>query len=174
MNIEKRLGCDSIDESIYRCFVDGRSWCFAESLTGRELGLSESKQDKIYFPRRERILDEIAKVCADHGGKLFKSKAKGAEWAILGASYYWDPDRVAKLHAQGYKVTYFTNAVRFFGLESLWKSDVQERFFEKERVPSLPSPTARLLGKAASGAVAVAKAGIDKKVDVLGRIFGWR
>lgn len=47
MNIEKRLGCDPIDDSIYRCFVDGQSWCFAESLAEGELRLSESKQDKI-------------------------------------------------------------------------------------------------------------------------------
>lgn len=33
MNIEKMLGCDPIDDSIYRCFVDEQSWCFAESLT---------------------------------------------------------------------------------------------------------------------------------------------
>lgn len=77
MNIEKRLGCDPIDDSIYRCFVDGQSWCFAESLAEGELRLSESKQGKIYFPRREQILDEIARVYADHGGKLYKSKAKG-------------------------------------------------------------------------------------------------
>lgn len=174
MNIEKRLGCDPIDDSIFRCFVDGQSWCFAESLTERELTLSESKQDKIYFSRRERVLDEIAKVCTGHDGKLYKSKAKGAAWAILGASRYWDPDRIGRLHAEGYKVTYFTNAVRFFGLEKLWKCDVQERFFEEECALSLPSPAARPFGKAISGAVSTAKVGIDKKADVLRRILGWR
>lgn len=172
MNIEKRLGCDPIDDSIYRCFVDGQSWCFAESLAEGELRLSESKQGKIYFPRREQILDEIARVYADHGGKLYKSKAKGAAWAILGASHYWDPDRVTKLHAEGYKVTYFTNAVRLFGLERLWECDVQERFFEEERSSSLPSPAAQLLGKAASRAATAAKTGAGKKSGLLGRLFG--
>lgn len=172
MNIEKRLGCDPIDGSIYRCFVDGQSWCFAESLTEGELRLSESKQDKIYFPRREKVLDEIARACADHGGKLYKSKAKGAAWAILGASHYWDPDRVAKLHAEGYKVTYFTNAVRFFGLEKLWECDVQERFFEEERSSSLPSPAAQLLGKAVLRAATAAGTDAGKKSGLLSRLFG--
>lgn len=138
----------------------------------RGLRLSESKQDKIYFPRREQILDEIARACADHGGKLYKSKAKRAAWAIFGASHYWDPDRVAKLHAEGYKVTYFTNAVRLFGLERLWECDVQERFFGEECSSSLPSPAAQLVGRAVSGAAAAAKTGAGKKGGFLSRLFG--
>lgn len=69
-------------------------------------------------------------------------------------------------------MTYFTNAVRFFGLERLWECDVQEKFFEEERAPSLRSPASQLLGRAASRAAASAKTGAGKKSGLLGRLFG--
>lgn len=131
-DIAKMLGCDPIDDEICKCFLVGASWCEAESMTASELKLSEKKVEEIYFARREKVQEALAEECEKRGGKLYKSKAKAAKWAVLGNHWKWDPEVVADFHSQGYKVTIFTEALRYFGIDDLWKCSVQENHFKKQ------------------------------------------
>lgn len=129
MDAENEPIYDKIDEDIYQCFIEGASWCFNETLTEEELKLDETTQEAIYYQRREKVIAEIAQICSEHDGKLFKSKAKNAKCAIIGAIGYWSYSRVEELHSQGYKVTNWTSAIRYFKLEDFWKCENQDRAY---------------------------------------------
>lgn len=124
---------DEIDEDIYKCFIDGASFCHAESLTHSELELPDSRQDKLYTDRKSNMLAAIAEVCEQKDGRLYKSKAKAVKWVIVGSAYNWHISRVENLRNKGYKVTNLPAAIRFFGLEEYWNCDNQIAFYEDHK-----------------------------------------
>ena len=131
--IELELGCDEIDESICKCFLVGKSWCEAESMTKKELKLSDRKRDEIYFSRRERMQELLSEECAKRGGKLYQSKAKAAKWAIMGTVWKWDKDIIEDFRAQGYRVTILTAALRYLAIDDCWECATQEAHYVSQR-----------------------------------------
>ena len=94
-----------IDDDIYKCFIAHQS------------GMCDAIGTWDDFRKVEA---EIARICKEHGGRYYKSKAKGAKFAII-FSPHAQTDRDAwDLQQDGYKVTSFDLAVAFFGLEATW------------------------------------------------------
>ncbi len=108
---------DDIDDDIYRCFISDKGG-FADLAAG---------------DRFERALLKWADICAQNGGKLFKSSAKGAKFAIIQNYTARLPERIKELHADGYKVTNFERIVTQFGLGEYWDVEAVERNFERFR-----------------------------------------
>ena len=67
-----------------------------------------------------KVEDEIVRICKDRGGRYYKSKAKGAKFAIIFSPYARTANEVWSLQQAGYKVTTFDRAVAHFGLAHLW------------------------------------------------------
>ena len=94
-----------IDDDILRCFIAHQSgMCDA-------IGTWEEFQ---------KVEDEISRICKDRGGRYYKSKAKGAKFAIIFSPYSRTANEVWRLQQAGYKVTTFDRAVVHFGLSHLW------------------------------------------------------
>lgn len=91
-----------IDDEVYKCFVAHRS------------GMCEAIGTWDIFQRLE---DQIAELCKSKGGRYFKTKAKGAKFAIIFSPYALSAGEVWCLQQEGYKVTSFDQAITHFGLE---------------------------------------------------------
>lgn len=96
---------DEIDEDIYKCFIAYQS------------GMSENigTWDKFH-----KVEDEISNICSANGGKLYKSPAKSAKFAIIFSPHNRTYSNVKSLKDKGYKVTTFENSLSFFRLEHMW------------------------------------------------------
>lgn len=125
---------DPIDDDVYSCFITGSGVCQAE--TGTVAPIQPNDSGEAEDPGRaimERLESAIAQCCAEHGGRLYRSKAKGAKFAIVRSGWCWRYSFVEELHGQGYKVTSLSALVRHMGLTSLWDADHQERYWEESR-----------------------------------------
>ena len=94
-----------IDDDINRCFIAFRS------------GMCEAIGSWDAFEKLEATISEC---CKTKGGRYFKSKAKGAKFAIIFSPYSISPFEVWTLQQEGYKVTSFDRAVTHFGLGDMW------------------------------------------------------
>lgn len=94
-----------IDEDIFKCFIAHQSgMCDA-------IGTWEDFR---------KIENEIAQLCKTQGGRYFKSKAKGAKFAIIFSPHAQTANEVWSLQQDGYKVTSFDRAISHFDLEEKW------------------------------------------------------
>ena len=64
--------------------------------------------------------NEISLLCKAQGGRYYKSKAKGAKFAIIFSPHAQTTTEVWSLQQEGYKVTSFDRAIAYFGLEEMW------------------------------------------------------
>ncbi|WP_199227570.1 3'-5' exonuclease [Limnohabitans sp. T6-5] len=94
-----------IDNDIYQCFIAHRSGM------SNVIGSWEDFQT---------VENEMALICKEKGGRYYKSKAKGAKFAIIFSPYAQTANDVLRLQQEGYKVTSFDRAVAFFQLQSMW------------------------------------------------------
>ncbi len=99
------LNFSTIDEDIFECFIASRS------------GMCSAIGEWEDFYRVEA---EIGRICKDHGGRYYKTKAKGAKFAIIFNPHFHSAEAVWSLQQDGYKVTTFDRVVNHFGLTHLW------------------------------------------------------
>lgn len=102
---KKPIKYSTLDKDIFTCFIAHKS------------GWINFAQGREHFSEIEK---EIARVCRERGGHYYKSKAKGAKFAIILYPYAQTAYNVWSLQKEGYKVTAFDLALQYFGLESLW------------------------------------------------------
>ena len=94
-----------IDDDISKCFIAHRSgMCDA-------IGTWEDFK---------KVENEIALRCKSHGGRYYKSKAKGAKFAIIFSPHAQTANEIWNLQQEGYKVTSFDRAIACFGLQEIW------------------------------------------------------
>lgn len=96
---------DDIDSDIYRCFIVYKNEFNDLIKTFEKLILAEQ---------------EIAKICESKGGRYYKSKAKGANFAVIFSTRYHTIDTVYRLQQSGYKVTTFDRALKYFSIAHMW------------------------------------------------------
>lgn len=96
---------DEIDNDIYRCFIAHKSGLCDFIGTHAQLNLIE---------------EQIEKLCASNKGRYYKSKAKGAKFAIIFSTSNHSPGSVYRLQQDGYKVTTFDRVLVYFGLTHMW------------------------------------------------------
>ena len=95
----------AIDNDIYSCFISHQS------------GMCDAIGSHQEF---RHVENEITRICKEKGGRYYKSKAKGAKFAIIFSPHAQTDGDIWDLQEQGYKVTSFDKAVLYFGLNSLW------------------------------------------------------
>lgn len=104
-SLETPITYSLIDDDISRCFISHPSgMCNA-------IGTWEE------FKKVENL---IALLCKEQGGRYYRSKAKGAKFAIIFSPYAQTASEVWSLQQEGYKVTSFDRAIAYFGLKELW------------------------------------------------------
>lgn len=94
-----------IDDDISKCFIAYPS------------GMCDAIGTWEDFHNVER---ELAKQCKTRGGRYYKSKAKGAKFAIIFSPHAQTVNEVCSLRQDGYKVTTFDRVIAYFGLEEMW------------------------------------------------------
>ncbi len=102
---DSSIACSPIDEEIFNCFIAERS------------GMCEAIGTWEDF---RKIEAEISQRCKAHGGRFYKSSAKGAKFAIIFSPYAQNSNHIFKWLEKGYKVTTFDKAINHFGLEEMW------------------------------------------------------
>jgi len=95
---------DEITEDIYRCFLHG------------------SPIPK-YQKQFAKVTELIGKKCTENGGRLYKSAAKGANYAIEADYNKYTADHFDDLRQRGYKVITLEQAVQYMHLEKYWAID---------------------------------------------------
>lgn len=104
---------DEITDEIYHCFLIGGNWDVEQAIG-------------------EAAVEKVARKCKEFGGRLFKTKAKSAKFAILKTIYDREYTKVKILQAEGYKVTTWENALKYMGLQELWDIEYQEELYKKQ------------------------------------------
>lgn len=106
---------DSIDDDIWCCYFESPN------------GFPDLKTKKQF----ELLTVKITHLCKMHGGKLYKTRAKAAKFAILVSPSSKKQDNVDHIREMGYKVTTLENAVKFFGLEKHWDIAASENHYQE-------------------------------------------
>ena len=87
----------------------------------------------------------IAKKCEEHGGRLYKTAAKSAKYAIMADYREYADDDFSRLRKGGYKAVTLEQAVEYMGLQKLWDGTVIEsRLKEHATVLAVTSNTRRI------------------------------
>lgn len=102
---------DDIDNNIYHCFIS-------------DTHMIENRD------RFNKAVEAIDRECKKNNGKLYKTAAKSAKYAIIFDYRYRIFSNVEHLHAKGFKVTSFELALKYFGLEHMWDS---KKHMQQER-----------------------------------------
>lgn len=92
---------DPITDEIYRCYIHGTP--------------TTALQAK--FPK---LIAAISEKCEQHDGKLYKTAAKGANYAIEAQLCNYTDDHFDYLRKKGHKVVTLEQAVEYMGLQRLW------------------------------------------------------
>jgi hypothetical protein len=109
---------DQLDESVIWCYiVDG----VPDLISG------STKKDTA------NILKKAAEVCKKHGGRLYRTRNKKAEFAIVWSNKSRLPSSVSKLRQQGFKVAILESALWFMGLDHLINKHAIQESFKKWR-----------------------------------------
>lgn len=95
---------DEITEDIYKCFI-------------------HSSPIPKYQKQFTKVTEWIGKKCAENGGRLYKSAAKGANYAIEADYNKYTTDHFDDLRQRGYKVVTLEQAVQYMHLEKYWVID---------------------------------------------------
>lgn len=101
---------DPIDDDLWRCF-----------LAGDDLFMTFIPQQQIRGFR-----DAFGAMCAEHGGRLYKTEAKSAKFAVLTGPRSRFRQEVERLRALGYKITSIEEVVQAFGMEDLWNIEAAQ------------------------------------------------
>ena len=104
---------DEITEDIYRCFIHG------------------SPIPK-YQKQFAKVTELIGKKCTENGGRLYKSAAKGANYAIEADYNKYTADHFDDLRQHGYKVVTLEQVVQYMHLEKYWVTDEIQVEINKE------------------------------------------
>lgn len=95
---------DEITKDIYKCFI-------------------HSSPIPKYQKQFTKVTELIGKKCTENGGRLYKSAAKGATYAIEADYTKYTADHFDDLRQRGYKVVTFEQAVQYMHLEKYWAID---------------------------------------------------
>ncbi|HIV97267.1 MAG TPA: hypothetical protein H9745_06710 [Candidatus Agathobaculum stercoravium] len=98
---------DPITDDIYWCYIQGRP-------------------DADLQKKFTKLTAAIAKKCEEHGGRLYKTAAKSAKYAIIADYRYYTDDNFSYPRENGYKVVTLEQAVEYMGLQKLWDGTVIE------------------------------------------------
>lgn len=111
---------DPITDDIYWCYIQG-------------------SPDADLQKKFTKLTAAIAKKCEEHGGRLYKTAAKSAKFAIIADYRYYTNDDFASRRKNGYQVVTLEQAVEYMGLNKLWDAGViQARLNEHAAVLSRP------------------------------------
>lgn len=111
---------DPITDDIYWCYIQG-------------------SPDADLQKKFTKLTAAIAKKCEEHGGRLYKTAAKSAKFAIIADYRYYTNDDFASRRKNGYQVVTLEQAVEYMGLQKLWDAGViQARLNEHAAVLSRP------------------------------------
>lgn len=114
---------DPITDDIYWCYIQG-------------------SPDADLQKKFAKLTSAIAKKCDEHGGRLYKTAAKSAKYAIMADYRYYTDDNFDYRRASGYKVVTLEQAVNYMGLQKLWDDSViQARLNEHAKVLARPCQT---------------------------------
>lgn len=114
----KPIKYDEIDDDIWWCYIDSRN------------GMCDAIGSWDNFEKVEKKLSEL---CTYNGGKLYKSRAKGARYAILFSPFKRSASYISELQEKGYKVVSFESVLKYLGITDMWDIDNLERFIEEHR-----------------------------------------
>lgn len=95
---------DEITKDIYKCFI-------------------HSSPIPKYQKQFTKVTELIGKKCTENGGRLYKSAAKGANYAIEADYNKYTADYFDDLRQRGYKVVTLEQAVQYMHLEKYWAID---------------------------------------------------
>ncbi|ROR29279.1 hypothetical protein EDD66_103215 [Mobilisporobacter senegalensis] len=104
---------DPIDSDIYRCFI------------AYQYGISNNVNVSTKF---QKIEDRISNICSAKGGKYYRTPAKSAKFAIIFNSKDINYNSIKGLIDEGYKVTTFENALKYFKLDHLWDMNSTKKY----------------------------------------------
>lgn len=111
---------DPITDDIYWCYIQG-------------------SPDADLQKKFAKLTSTIAKKCDEHGGRLYKTAAKSAKYAIMADYRYYTDDNFDYRREAGYKVVTLEQAVNYMGLQKLWDNSViQARLNEHAKVLARP------------------------------------
>ena len=114
---------DPITDDIYWCYIQG-------------------SPDADLQKKFAKLTSAIAKKCDEHGGRLYKTAAKSAKYAIMADYRYYTDDNFDYRRASGYKVVTLEQAVNYMGLQKLWDDSViQARLNKHAKVLARPCQT---------------------------------
>lgn len=114
---------DPITEYIYWCYIQG-------------------SPDANLQKKFTKLTAAIAKKCEEHGGRLYKTAAKSAKYAIMADYRYYTDDDFLFRRENGYKVVTLEQAVAHMGLQKLWDdSEIQSRLKEHAEFLARPRQT---------------------------------
>lgn len=102
---DRSIALSPIDDEIYKCFIAAKSGMCDAIGTWEEF---------------RKVETEISRVCEEHSGRYYKSKAKSAKFAIIFSPSSQTDKDIWSLQQEGYKVTSFDRALAKFGLEKMW------------------------------------------------------
>ena len=94
-----------IDDDIYKCFIAHQS------------GMCEAIGTWDIY---RKVEEQISVLCKSKGGRYYKTKAKNAKFAIIFSPYAQTAGEIWSLQQEGYKVTSFDQAIKFFELGAMW------------------------------------------------------
>ena len=117
------VNADPITDDIYWCYIQG-------------------SPDADLQKKFAKLTSAIAKKCDEHGGRLYKTAAKSAKYAIMADYRYYTDDNFDYRRESGYKVVTLEQAVNYMGLQKLWDDSViQARLNEHAKVLARPCQT---------------------------------
>ena len=117
------VNADPITDDIYWCYIQG-------------------SPDADLQKKFAKLTSAIAKKCDEHGGRLYKTAAKSAKYAIMADYRYYTDDNFDYRRASGYKVVTLEQAVNYMGLQKLWDDSViQARLNKHAKVLARPCQT---------------------------------
>lgn len=114
----KPVKYDEIDDDIWWCYIDSRN------------GMCDAIGSWDSF---EKVEKKISELCTYNGGKLYKSRAKGARYAILFTPFKRRASYISELQEKGYKVVSFESVLKYLGITEMWDVENLERFIEAHR-----------------------------------------
>lgn len=118
------VNADPITDDIYWCYIQG-------------------SPDADLQKKFAKLTSAIAKKCDEHGGRLYKTAAKSAKYAIMADYRYYTDDNFDYRRESGYKVVTLEQAVNYMGLQKLWDDSViQARLNEHAKVLARPRQSA--------------------------------
>lgn len=114
------VNADPITDDIYWCYIQG-------------------SPDADLQKKFSKLTSAIAKQCDEHGGRLYKTAAKSAKYAIMADYRYYTDDNFDYRRESGYKVVTLEQAANYMGLQKLWDdSIIQARLNEYAKVLARP------------------------------------